>query len=210
MSSFIVIPLIAALIGWVTNYIAVKMLFHPRNPWKLLWIFPIQGIFPKRQQAFAEKLGDLVASELLSTTEVTSKLQGYASSPEMVKVVRNKIEQALVQRLPEAVPMAALFLTPELISKVSGAFAKDLPEMIQGLTSEMTRKLESDLDIRELVRDKVANFSSDKLEQILFSIMKSEFRFVELVGGVLGFAIGVVQVALLKVDLEHYISTLFQ
>ena len=47
-----------------------------------------------------------------------------------------------------------------------------------------------------MVREKVSSFSSDKLEEILFAIMKREFRFVELVGAVLGFLIGSVQLAI--------------
>jgi uncharacterized membrane protein YheB (UPF0754 family) len=46
------------------------------------------------------------------------------------------------------------------------------------------------------VTQKVAGFSSDKLEQILIAIMSKEFRFVEIIGGVLGFLIGLLQVIL--------------
>jgi uncharacterized membrane protein YheB (UPF0754 family) len=56
--------------------------------------------------------------------------------------------------------------------------------------------LEKSIDVEKLVRDKVEAFSSDKLEQILFSIMKKEFRFIEIIGAVLGFIIGCFQVGL--------------
>ena len=49
------LPLIAAVIGWATNYIAVRMLFHPREE-KRIFGLRIQGVFPKRQKALAEKL----------------------------------------------------------------------------------------------------------------------------------------------------------
>jgi uncharacterized membrane protein YheB (UPF0754 family) len=52
------------------------------------------------------------------------------------------------------------------------------------------------LDVREVVRDKVLAVSSDKLEQLLFELMKKEFRFIEWVGAVLGFTIGCIQVLL--------------
>ena len=55
------LPVIGALIGWLTNWVAVKMLFHPREPLKL-GIVTVQGIFPKRQQALAEKLCVVVAT----------------------------------------------------------------------------------------------------------------------------------------------------
>ncbi len=44
-----------------------------------------------------------------------------------------------------------------------------------------------------MVQTKVERFSMDKLEQVLFGIMKKEFRFIEIMGAVLGFAIGIFQ-----------------
>jgi uncharacterized membrane-anchored protein YjiN (DUF445 family) len=46
----------------------------------------------------------------------------------------------------------------------------------------------------KIVIDKVAGFSSDKLEEVLNNIMSKEFRFVEIIGAVLGFIIGLLQV----------------
>ena len=43
------LPFIGALIGWFTNYIAIKMLFHPRDEVRIFFI-PIQGVFPRRQK----------------------------------------------------------------------------------------------------------------------------------------------------------------
>jgi uncharacterized membrane protein YheB (UPF0754 family) len=57
-------------------------------------------------------------------------------------------------------------------------------------------QLQEKLDLEKIVTAKVAAFSTDKLESMLFQIMSNEFRFVELVGAVLGFLIGLLQVAL--------------
>ena len=69
----ILIPLISAFIGWFTNWIAIKMLFHPREPKKILGL-TFHGIFPKRQRQFAEKLGKLVSEELLSFGDIEEKI----------------------------------------------------------------------------------------------------------------------------------------
>ena len=53
------------------------------------------------------------------------------------------------------------------------------------------------MDVETVVREKVEAFSSDKLEEMLLSIMKREFRFIEVVGAVLGFVIGLVQLGIL-------------
>ena len=56
--------------------------------------------------------------------------------------------------------------------------------------------LKHDLDLERIVIDKVASFSSEKLESILYQIMSKEFRFVVIIGGVLGLVIGLLQVLL--------------
>jgi uncharacterized membrane protein YheB (UPF0754 family) len=53
------------------------------------------------------------------------------------------------------------------------------------------------MDVEAVVREKVAAFSSDKLEEMLLGIMRREFRFIERVGAVLGFVIGLVQLGIL-------------
>jgi uncharacterized membrane protein YheB (UPF0754 family) len=47
-----------------------------------------------------------------------------------------------------------------------------------------------------MVTEKVANYSSDKLEEILLSVLKKEFGFLELIAAVLGFVIGLIQMGL--------------
>ena len=60
-----IIPFISAGIGWFTNFIAIKMLFYPREEKNFL-LFRFQGIFPKRQEVLAGRLGKIVAEELFS------------------------------------------------------------------------------------------------------------------------------------------------
>ncbi|MCL6583108.1 MAG: DUF445 family protein [bacterium] len=53
------IPFISALIGWFTNYLAVRMIFHPYQP---LGLGPlkIQGLVPKRREELAISIGKTV------------------------------------------------------------------------------------------------------------------------------------------------------
>ena len=191
----ILLPIIAALIGWLTNYLAVKMLFHPRLPLQVLG-FSIQGVFPKRQKQLADKLGSLVAEELFSVKDVAEKLKELATSPESMELVGKRIEKTIREKLVKSFPMLAMFLTDEMVEKVTNLFKSELQDFLGESAQDLGKKLEESLDVKELVRNKVEAFSSDKLEQILFSIMSKEFRFIELIGAILGFMIGCVQVVL--------------
>ncbi len=189
------LPFIAAGIGWITNYLAVKMLFHPRKVITLAGI-RVQGVFPKRQEALAERLGDIVSDELFSIKEVTKKIHVLAESEDIVKALANRIEKTISGKLLQNFPMLSMFLTDEMVGKVSGIFLAELKDMLGDISQVIAEKLEDEIDVRATVREKVKDFSSDKLEEILFSIMKKEFRFIEYVGAVLGFLIGSFQLLL--------------
>ncbi len=177
----------------MTNFLAVKMLFHPRKEINALGLIRIQGVFPKRQAALAEKLGEIVSEQLFSISDVTSKLREVAGSDEIANIAAKRIEKTISEKLLKAFPMLSMFLNDEMITKVSGLFLSELKGLLTEASDEIAKKLESEIDVKATVREKVESFSSDKLEEMLFSIMKKEFRFIEIVGGVLGFLIGLLQ-----------------
>ncbi|MDB5248654.1 MAG: YheB [Segetibacter sp.] len=190
---FVLIPLISAFIGWFTNWIAIKMLFHPREPKKIFGI-TFQGIFPKRQKQFAMKLGKLVSKELLSFSDLEQKISDPANVEKLMPVLEVHIETFLKEKLPVQIPMLGMLIGEKTISQVKGVFIKELEELFPVLMKQYMITLESELDLEKIVIEKVGNFSSDKLEDILNQIMSTEFRFVEIIGAVLGFIIGLVQV----------------
>ena len=191
------LPLIGALIGWLTNYIAIKMLFHPKNEIKLFF-FSVQGIFPKRQQALAEKLGQIVSTELVSAQEVTAHLKEKATSEAVLDHISMRIEEAIASRLPRLFPMLAMLMSGEITNKLKRVMLEQISSLNEELIDKLSRELEEELDVQAIVEEKVSAFSSDKLEEILFSIMRREFKFVEVVGAVLGFLIGLIQILLLS------------
>ena len=189
------LPLVAALIGWFTNYIAVKMLFHPKNPKGFLFV-KIQGVFPKRQKALAQKLGDLVAEELFSVSDVASKIKEFATSEEAMNEVGERIEKTIRNKLVKTFPMLAMFLSDEMVEKVTKLFQCELQDFLAESAAVLGNKLEENLDIKEMVKEKVNGFSSEKLESLLNQLMKKEFKFIEIIGAFIGFVIGCFQVGL--------------
>ena len=188
------LPLIAAVTGWLTNWIAVKMLFHPIKPLNL-GLFTIQGIFPKRQKAMAEKLGKIVATELFSIDDIISKMKS-ADNAEVLNFVESKLDDFINLKLSTSMPMLAMFLNDDLKSKIKAALLNEIGDVIPGIIDTYANKLKNEVNIEAIVYDKVINFSSDKMEEVLYSIMKKEFKFIEVLGGVLGFFIGIIQILL--------------
>lgn len=189
----ILIPIISAFIGWFTNWIAIKMLFHPREPKKILGI-TFHGIFPKRQRQFAEKLGKMVSTELISFSEIESRITNPQNIKKLIPFVEKKVDDFLRRKLSEVFPVISMFIGDSTINQLKGVFMNELEEMFPELIGSYMKNLESQLDLEKIVTEKVYGFSSDKMETILNQIMSKEFRFVEIIGGVLGLLIGILQV----------------
>jgi len=189
------LPFIAALIGWATNYLAIKMLFHPHEPKKIIGL-TFHGVFPKRQAQIAEKLGELVANELFSIKDVAKKIEDLSTQPEALEEVGKKIEKTIRGKLMAAFPMLSMFLSDEMIEKVTSLFKGELEDFLRVSAEGLSSKLEESVDVQALVREKVQAFSSHKVEELLLGFMEQEFRFIEKIGAVLGFIIGCIQLVL--------------
>ena len=191
-----ILPIIAAWIGWGTNYLAIKMLFYPHNPKKILGL-TFHGVFPKRQAQIAEKLGDLVANELFSIRDISNKIEELSTQPEALDEVGKRIEKTIRGKLISSFPMLSMFLSDEMIEKVTNLFKGELEDFLRESARGLAFKMEESVNVQALVRDKVQTFSSNKIEELLVDFMKQEFRFIEKIGAVLGFLIGVIQVILI-------------
>lgn len=191
----VLIPIISALIGWFTNYIAVKMLFHPRKPKKVLG-FIVQGVFPKRQKQIAGKLGALVANELLKTKDLFEKIDTEDTFESAFKNLELKIDKYFDESLPEKYPIVSKLIPASAKNKVKTEILDEIQKVGPGFIKMQIKKVESKINIEAIVEQKVNQLSSEKLEEVIMKVLDSEFKFIELIGAVLGFIIGLVQVFL--------------
>jgi uncharacterized membrane protein YheB (UPF0754 family) len=187
------IPLISAFIGWVVNLTALKILFHPRHPIKILGI-TFQGIFPKRQQQFASKLGKVVSSELLSFEEIEQKLVSPDIFQKLLPLLETHIDTFLREKLTAKIPMLGMLIGDKTIGQVKEVFLKELEELLPEMMKQYLNTLQHELNLEKIVVAKLSAFSLSRLEEILNSIIWAEFRFIKILGAVAGFIIGVIQV----------------
>lgn len=189
------LPVISAFIGWFTNWVAVKMLFHPREPKNILGI-RFQGIFPKRQAQFAQQLGRTVAGELLHFRDIAAQMTDPVAIKALMPGIEAHIDGFLNERIKEKIPMLAMFMSEGVAAMIKTGLMEEIEAMLPQIITQYAGSLEEKIDIERMVTEKVAAFSSDRLEALLLAVMSKELRFVELIGGVLGFVIGLLQLTI--------------
>ncbi|MCH4073029.1 DUF445 domain-containing protein [Pseudoramibacter sp.] len=135
-------PLIGALIGYFTNFIAVKMLFFPKKEVRLfghrLPFTP--GAIPKGRKRLARKAGDVIAKRLITKEAIVSRMV----EPEFEDAMVNQVEGLLNRSIEE---MAAKAQKSELaVQELKDKTASEL-------TASVMRSLQ-DVDFEALVREK--------------------------------------------------------
>ena len=126
-------PVIGAIIGYFTNYLAVKMLFRPRHPkylfGKQLPLTP--GAIPKGKDRLAKSAGQIVANHLVTEEDLTARLL----SPEMTAAVTDRIMGAMDTNLETS--LVALAKSPENYRVLMDKAADGLTDQILSAVGDM-------------------------------------------------------------------------
>src|SRR5688500_1811288 len=121
----LVIPIISAFIGWFTNWIAIKMLFHPKEPKRILGI-TFHGIFPKRQKKYAEKLGKMISTEFLSFEDIEQKIANPQNLEKLMPMIEAHVDNFLRNKLSDEMPFLSLFIGDKTIKSLKKIFMQEL------------------------------------------------------------------------------------
>lgn len=193
--SWILTPLISAIIGWFTNWLAIKMLFHPQQPYYILG-YNIQGVFPKRQHLIAEQLGTLISEKLFNTEELMQQLHLPDNIYHIKPDFDTYLDSFLRSKIKENLPLLGIFISEKNILKMRDSIVTELNVLIPTAIQDFTHKIHTEIDVKTIVSSKVKKFSILQLEEMLQDIISHELRFVEIVGAVVGFLIGLLNVAI--------------
>ena len=188
----ILLIVIGSMIGWITNYIAIKMLFRPYKEINL-GIFKIQGLIPKRRHEIGISLADTIQKELISIDDIMKKLENANLDVQMEKVIDNILEKKLTTEITAKFPMIAMFLNESALNKIKEAIKGSIMENKDQIISMLFETLEKNVDFKEIIIEKVDAFSLEELERITFSLAKKELKHIEIIGAVLGGLIGIAQ-----------------
>lgn len=194
---FISIPLVSAMIGWVTNYLAVKMIFRPHRPVRVLGI-TILGLIPRRQADLARKIGETVERELISHRDIHQAVNTDKFREEVIRVIIDRMDDFIFRSLGSH-PLVAALLAGEMAATIKDLLRSELREQLPVVLEDLFTKMEQRLDVKEIIRAKIESFDLSKLEDIIYNIASKELKAIEIMGGILGFVVGIVQVTIIAI-----------
>lgn len=186
---------IGAMIGWITNFIAIKMLFRPYKEINLIF-FKIQGLLPKRRNEIGNSIAEVVNNELVSVKDIISKISPEDIEENIGLIVDRILESRLKEEIVKNFPMAAFFLSDSMLEKIKHIIKQSILDHKEEMINVFAEYLENKVNIKSIIVEKVNGFSLEKIEEIIITLAKKELKHIEYIGAVLGGIIGLVQFAL--------------
>ncbi len=151
---------------------------------------------PRRQKEIAQSLGAMIERDLFSHADIQKALQS-AETTEEAGVFINEQVTLFIQKLTAQNPMIGMFVQGPLLEQVQEMLRAQISEKFPEFIERVVDKVEHKLDVSEIVREKVEAFDLTKLEAIIHEVSARELKTIEILGGVLGFIVGLVQVGVM-------------
>ncbi|MCC6543075.1 MAG: DUF445 family protein [Nitrospirae bacterium] len=181
LKMIVISALIGGLIGYFTNALAILMLFRPYCE-KKIWGINIPftpGMIPRDQPKLAKSIGEIVGKHLLSDEMINNALKDKGFESSVNDYISNKAGNYIPGEFLKK--NVCLIIAPLVISSIKFIF----PRVI------------SKVDIPRIVESKIKSYEAKNLETLVYQVSKKHLRYITLLGGVIGFIIGIIQAILL-------------
>ena len=192
MKQLLVMVLISGAIGWITNWVAIKMLFRPHKEINF-GLFKIQGLIPKRKAEIGTGIASIIQNELISVKDVISNIDREEFSKRLDSSIDKVLEKNLKAKVKEKFPVLQMFFTDRMAKDVSNTIKDIIMENQEKIFEIFSNYAEENINFEVIISDKISNFSLDKLEEIITLLAKKELKHIEVIGAILGGLIGVAQ-----------------
>jgi uncharacterized membrane protein YheB (UPF0754 family) len=195
MHLLLLTPCLTAAIGWLTNWVAIQMLFHPRQPRRLLWI-QWQGLIPRRQQQLAAEAAEIIEREILQQHMILHEIKKVELGPYLQEAAHKLVWDRIGPQL-QSIPLLGSFINDSALARFEVIAKEAIQAEAAPLIEKVATEFEASVDLKQMIEDNIAAFDLARLETIVNQVAQREFRTIERLGAVLGFLIGILQVALL-------------
>ena len=186
----LILAVIGGLIGYITNVIAIKLIFRPINPIKIpILNIEIIGMIPKRKLEIASNVAQVIEEQFFSFDDIIENVITEQDKQIIIDYIKVRIKLVLNEKLG-LIPSSIRNLVQNYISEV---IEDEIRCGVNELSEELIIKANNRINIKEIVENKINELDLYELETIILQIIKKELKQIEVLGLILGFFIGIIQ-----------------
>ena len=189
---FLMIPFINAVVGWGTNWLALKMTFYPLGFVGVPPYWGWQGIIPSKAKDMAEKSVDMLTQKLLDVVELFERVEPRVVAEEMEEEVQKLSKKIINEVMLAQAPLLWKSLPKQAKQVVYEKASANLPEVVTLMMDDVKENIDELFNVKKMVVDILIN-NKQLLNDIFEKCGKEEFKFIERSGIYFGFMFGIIQ-----------------
>ncbi len=187
------LPAFGGFVGFFSDWMALQMMFRPLQPKKIMG-FTLQGLFIRRQNEVAADYAALISKQLLTSGNMMEELFTGTHSDKVIELVGRHVKQEIDQQAGIVKPLVVYAMGGQkyqsLKEQVATRIMAQLPQTMKYIESYA----EDAMDIRNTLVTRMQQLSPEEFEGMLRPAFKEDEWSLIIVGAVLGFMVGELQI----------------
>ncbi|MDX1871851.1 DUF445 domain-containing protein [Mycolicibacterium sp. 120266] len=187
-------------VGFISDYIALNMLFRPIHPIKFLGFIPFQGLLHAQRDTITRDYARILSEDLFSAEILFDGVLRGPGADKLFALVAKEVDAAIDAQTGVAKPLVQFAVGTERYNAVKNNLVHMVLEKLPTALHEAQDYAMNALDLEHTIIDKMGQLSNEEYESILRPVFKDDEPTMIAVGAVLGGVVGEIQVQLI----EHF------
>jgi uncharacterized membrane protein YheB (UPF0754 family) len=187
------LPVSGFLVGWATNWLALKVIFKPIEPTSFCGV-TLQGIFMKRQKEVSEIFARVIIVEILHVKAIWTAIFTGRLSKNFFAMLRAHTLVFTEKMVVEIEPLAVAAMGAEKFNQMKEDIAQKVMEKIPDVIDSSYAYSQEALDMERTIREKMKDLPPDEFEGVLHPAFEEDEIQLIILGGILGAIVGAIQI----------------
>lgn len=203
MLIYVAIPIVGALIGYVTKRAAIEMMFRPARR-MLGW----QGVVPKHRGRIAAIAAELLTTRLIDPRDVLARIDVDRVNAEIEQPLLNAVDAIARDVITEHHPNVWEALPPLVQDMVIKQVQLAAPRIVTQLLTELRENVDSVVDVKQFALAQLTT-DDERLVRIVRELARPELRFIARSGVWFGLVIGLAQAGVFALTAQPLVMPIF-
>ncbi len=186
------LPVTGLFIGWLTNWVALKMVFEPQDA-KVLGPIRWQGLFLMRQDEVSDAYASFFADRILHPEALVDAVLRGPATDRLMQLLQGYVADSVDHASGSARPLLRLAVGTDEWRLLKREISERLVAKVPGELARIHEYTEEALDLKQELATNLKKLSSAQFEQVLRPLFQQDERTLIAVGAVLGAVAGCIQ-----------------
>lgn len=189
------LPVFGLVVGYATNWIALKMIFRPIHPVRV-GPMVLQGLFFKRQKEVSRDFGKLVADEIVTPSHIIEAVLKGPHADRMFDMIGKHVQRTIDEQSGIARPFVIWTIGSRRYAQMKALAVQRLVRHLPAAVAHVDDYAKETMDIARVLSERMGVLPPPEFESMLRPAFQEDEWILIAVGAVLGFLVGLGQVLL--------------